>query len=254
MKDQIKKLIIATLTLAIFVAPSLTAAAETDASADAWSFVGEVYLWGADIGGQTVAGDDIDISFSDLIDNLDIGFMGTVVAHKGKWVFLGNYIYLDVEDSATSTANIVGRPEKTKVDVELKSNIATMQAGYAVFESESTRINMMLGARYLKLESDAEFDIGSFKTKVSDSGDVWDGIIGVGGQVILNPKWYLIYYGDVGTGDSDLTWQAAASVGYRFETFDVAAGYRYLDYEFDGKGIIDDLNISGPYAGIRYRF
>ena len=254
MKKELKNIIIGTLILALVSIPMLTVAAETNTNMDDWKFEAQVYLWGADIGGQTVAGDDLDISFSDLMDNLDMAFMGTLVASKGKWVFLGDYIYLDVEDSDTSTANIIGRPERTKVDIELKANIATLQAGHAVLETESTRINMMLGARYLKLEADLEFEIGALKTKPSDSDDVWDAIVGIGGQTTLSPKWYLTYYGDIGTGQSDLTWQTSASIAYRFNKFDVAVGYRYLDYEFDGKGIIDDLNISGPYAGIRYQF
>jgi len=35
------------------------------------------------------------------------------------------------------------------------------------------------------------------------------------GTTELNDKWYLSYYGDVGAGGSDLTWQAALAANYR---------------------------------------
>ena len=255
MRNLIKKLVIGAVALALFIAPALPAAAETASDADRWEFVGEIYLWGADIGGEDVAGDDIDIPFSDLIDNLDMAFMGSVKGLKGGWSLFGDFIYLDVQDDITGTANIIGRPEKTKADVELKAYIGTMGVGHVVMETETSRVDVMLGARYLKLEADAEFELGSFRTKLSDSGDGWDGIVGIYGIANLNPKWYLNYYADVGTGESDLTWQASASISYRFDKFDTVLGYRYLDYEFDDDAeLIDNLNISGPFAGVKFRF
>ena len=64
----------------------------------------------------------------------------------------------------------------------------------------------------------------------------------------------LTYYADMGAGDSDPTWQASASVSYRFDKVDAVLGYRYLDYEFDDSGFIDNLNIGGPSAGVKFRF
>ena len=39
--------------------------------------------------------------------------------------------------------------------------------------------------------------------------------------VFLNEKWYLPLYDDIGTGDSDLTWQLGAGIGYRFDKLNV---------------------------------
>jgi len=72
--------------------------------------------------------------------------------------------------------------------------------------------------------------------------------------VNLTKKWYLPFYGDVGTGDSDLTWQVLAGIGYKFKWFDVVAAYRYLDWDFDDNPAIDDLNFSGPIVGIKFVF
>lgn len=63
---------------------------------------------------------------------------------------------------------------------------------------------------------------------------------------------------DIGTGNSDMTWQAFAGVGYKYENFDLIAGYRYLDYDFDGNdpaaGALTDLTMGGPMIGAKFYF
>jgi hypothetical protein len=92
------------------------------------------------------------------------------------------------------------------------------------------------------------------KRNSSGSDSVWDGVVGVRGRYELSDKWYVSYHADLGTGDSDYTWQVLGSFGYRFERFDAIFGYRHLEWSFDGEGALDALDISGPMAGIRYRF
>jgi hypothetical protein len=223
---------------------------------DRWVYGAEVYLWGAGIGGKSAAGSDIDVDFGDLIDNLELGFMGTLAAAKGKWTLFADLIYLDLEDDTTSTVNVIGRPIRTEVDTELKGFISTFGGAYQVMETDTTRLNLLAGARYLWLDLDLELDVGEpIRRKFSDSGNFWDGVVGLRGKTDLNEKWYLTYYADVGTGDSDLTWQALAAVSYRFQKVDAVVGYRYLDWDFDDDNeAFDDLNISGPFAGVKFGF
>ena len=212
MNTQFKHFIIATLTLAIFSVPALTIAAETESAADSWQFVGELYMWAPAINGEDVAGDDFEITFNDILDNLDLTFMGKLAAVKGKWSLIGDLIYMDLNQDISGTANIIGRPERTEADMTLKASIATLLGGYSVFENESIKVDVLAGARYLKLEVDAKFDLGSFETKISESGHNWDGIVGLAGRINLTPKWFLFCYADVGSGDSELTWQAVLPV------------------------------------------
>ena len=230
-------------------------AAEPSPEAGRWEFAGEVFLWGASIGGTSSAGDDIDISFGDLIDNLDFALMGTLAARRDRWTLFADLIYLDVSDGINTTANIVGRPVQTAIDVELKGFTSTLGGAYRVWETDATDLSLLAGARYLSLEADLAIDIGSLGSqKYSDSGHVWDGIVGLRGQTDLNDKWYVHYYLDVGTGDSDLTWQALGGLNYRFEKFDAVVGYAHLEWDFDNDDTFDDLHFSGPYAGVKFRF
>jgi len=62
------------------------------------------------------------------------------------------------------------------------------------------------------------------------------------------------YMWAAGTGDSDLIWQAIGGLAYKFKKSDVLLGYRYLEWDFDNNDVFDDMNISGPYAGLKIRF
>jgi len=90
--------------------------------------------------------------------------------------------------------------------------------------------------------------------KVSESGHVWDGIAGVKGQVNLTDKWYIPFYGDIGIGNSELTWQAFAGIAYKFKKVHVILANRYLYWEFDDSDVFDDLNLGGPYVGVKFLF
>lgn len=225
-----------------------------EAPADRWIYGAEVYLWGASVGGKTVAGDDIDVSFTDLVPKLDMGFMATLAAARGKWTAFADIVYLDVSDDIKGTANIIGQPVRLELDAKLKGFVTTLGGAYNFFESGGTRLNAILGARYEWLDLELEFDVGPFKEKVSETGSTWDAIVGLRGKTDLSDKWYLTYYADIGTGESDLTWQALAAVNYRFGRADAVLGYRYLKWDFDDTNVLDNLNLSGPFAGVKFLF
>jgi len=58
--------------------------AETGSEPDRWEFAGAAFLWDAGVEGTSVAGDEIDISFSDRLDNLGGGLKGILAAQKGR--------------------------------------------------------------------------------------------------------------------------------------------------------------------------
>lgn len=235
-------------------------ATASESGDDAWQYSGAIYLWGAGIGGTTTGGDDIDVSFSDLLKNLDMAFMGTLDANKGKWSVLADVIYFDVSKDSNSTANLINRPVKAKLDVGVTAWVVTAGLAYEIWQNDSTQVDLMGGGRYLYLKGDIDFRIdaggplGPWRERVTDSGSNIDALVGLRGKTELNDKWYVNYYADVGTGDSDYTWQALLGFNYRFRKVDAGFGYRYMKYKFDDGGIFDDLDMSGPYGGVRFHF
>ena len=62
------------------------------------------------------------------------------------------------------------------------------------------------------------------------------------------------YYADIGAGDSDLTWQAMAGIGYSYGWGDVLLTYRHLSYDEGTDGLVQDLELSGPAIAVNFRF
>lgn len=117
---------------------------------------------------------------------------------------------------------------------------------------------MGAGARYLWLEVDMELTttspLGASKTKTSESGHNWDGIVSVRGDFKLSDKWDAAIYFDGGSGDSDYTWQGLAGVSYEFDNFKGFLGYRHLKWDFDDDSLLENMQVSGPFVGARFNF
>ena len=68
-----------------------------------WTEVG-LYGFMTQIKGDATIGNvttDVDASFSDILDNLDIGGMGTFQHRRGKWSFFVDVAYLKISDEET---------------------------------------------------------------------------------------------------------------------------------------------------------
>ncbi len=260
---RLKLTVILLVVAGLLFANGLNAKAEAEVSTGSgeWQFGIELYSWAPKISVETAAGDEINIHYSDIIKNLDLTLMTTVAARKGKWSFVVDVIYLDLsaDDEGSLTVPIdssitVG----TDLEVGLKSWIVTPLIAYKIFESPKASFDFAVGARYLWMENELKVQtsgpLGSREVKISADGDVWDGVVAVRGQLKLSEKWFTNCFFDVGTGDSDFTWQAKAAVGYKFEKFSAVCGYRHLQWEFDDNSALDSMYITGPYAGIQFFF
>lgn len=244
---------------AISMAPATAVAADSSAE-DHWQFKAGVYLWAAGIKGETASGSDLDISFSDLINNLNMAFMGNVEARKSKWSLAADVIYLNVGADGGGSVPIASAPGlsvKVEADVKLRAWVLGFTGGYRVLQSQQATLDLIAGARYLQVSTflNTSEQLGPLARsgEVSASGVNWDAIVGVKGDVYLKDNWYAPYYLDVGTGDSDLTWQIAGGIGYKFDWGDAYLLYRYMDWDFNGSEL-DNLNLSGPQLGVNLRF
>jgi hypothetical protein len=229
----------------LMVGSSLAQAEESDAD-NGWQFAIAPYLWAAGIGGKTQGGSSIDVSFDDLFDNLEGVFMGSFEARKNKWMILADYIYLDV----AATRQVGPLP----ITANLKSKVLHLEGGYNLYQ-EKSRLDLVFGVRNLDLDLDLSTVIMSNPVSGSQSGNILDGIVGVKGQLVLSKRWYLPYYVDIGTGDSDLSWQAMAGASFRAAKWvDLALVYRHMEWDLGNDKLVADLNISGPAFGAIFRF
>lgn len=251
----------AVATLMFFAAGSFDGFAETvpeipavagEEQAEPWQFNVSAYLWGSSIKGKARTGDDIDVGFSDILDKLKFAGMGLASAQKGRFFVFGDVIYLKLEDDLSVTA--------ASADLTMETWITEFAGGYTVYEQESFTIDLFGGARYLSLDIKMDSEVLGIPVPLdlSKSDGVWNGIVGLKGQIDLPKRWFSTYYFDIGTGETERTYQMMGLVGYRFDRVSLVGGYRYLHYDFDatdtfGK-ILDTLKIQGPVAGVVYRF
>ncbi|HYQ73006.1 MAG TPA: hypothetical protein VET88_13895 [Gammaproteobacteria bacterium] len=242
-----------TMTALLLILAQPAAAADTRGD-DEWQFDAAIYLWAAKMEVTPENSDTIDISFSDIVDNLDMTFMGTFGARKDRWSLLADLIYMDLQDTKKGSRTILNQTINGKVDAEMEAWIVTLAGGYQLVDTGKYTMDLLAGGRYISVEVPLKFDVGPVKRKTSPSGHIWDGIVGVRGKADLTDKWYLNYYLDGGAGqNSSTTWQALGGLGYQFRNFDAAFGYRYLKWDIDS-GQLEDLTIKGPYAGVRFFF
>jgi len=232
-------------------------------STDAWQFSAALYLWGADVGGETRSGSTIEVDFGNIVDNLEMAFMGTFQARKGKWSLLTDVIYLDISADNTVNATVQGGAGPinvtTRADLDLTGWVLQFAGTYNLLTKGMSTLDVLGGVRYLDIDMDLDASLDALgpgrSRTLSESDSVWDGMIGVTGNISLSKRWYIPYYLDVGTGESDFTWQAVGGIGFRAAKWvDLALVYRYLAWNFDSDMAIDDLDFSGPAFGAIFRF
>ena len=230
-------------------APALAQSASPD-----WEFGVAPYLWGAGIDGDVKIGrlpsQGVEVSFSDLLDVLDIGGMLAFEGRKGRWGFVVDGIYLKFEDDAPAPDPTFGT-----VNAELTQQWYTAAATCRVIDGK-VALDLLGGARFTDMDVDLSLAGGVASGRaVSRGTDWWDGI--VGGRVRYKPTehWTIMGYLDAGLGGSDLTWQLAGGASYSFnKTIAVGAGYRVLDQDYDKSGFQYDTAVAGPYVGVRFGF
>ena len=229
------------------------ALAQESSTEDRWHFKAAIYLWAASIDGTTRRGNEVNVGFSDLFDNLDGVFMGAFEARKSKWSLATDIIYLDV---SANEAGTIGPGLPVNADVDITGWVLNVQGARNVLEDERATIDILLGARYLDVDSTLTLRPGaSGPTGTASASDsVWDGVIGVKGNVNISGGWYLPYYLDVGTGQSDFTWQGSGGIGYSFKWANVALVYRHMYWDFASGSKLDNLSFSGPVAGVAFKF
>ena len=67
-------------------------------------------------------------------------------------------------------------------------------------------------------------------------------------------EWFVPWYVDVGTGQTDLTWQAIGGLGYSFKWGEVIGVWRYMDYNFKSGAPIEKLTLNGPAIGVAFHW
>ncbi len=112
------------------------------------------YFWAIGVDGEISAGGqsvNFDQSFSDLISNVDVAFMGLAVLSYDRFVLYADYNYVALSDDAR-TKDGVFVPVGTKVKAELDLDIGTYGGGYRFDTFGKNTIDVLVGAQLTNIE------------------------------------------------------------------------------------------------------
>jgi hypothetical protein len=248
-------------------------AAQAQTTTDKWQWELAIYGWFPAIGGTTSfpstgnSGPNIDVSASDVLDALKMVFMGQIEARNGAWGVWSDLVYADLGGSKSGSRdfNVNGRPVTATADLSLdvKSTVWTLAGLYNLSSTPENTTDLLFGARMLNMKQTLDWSLSTAipelptrSGQASVDGTDWDAIAGVKGRYFLGDerKWFVPYYVDIGTGQSKLTWQVNAGVGYRFDWGSVFATYRYLDYQFKSGKAVESMTMNGALVGVAFQF
>jgi len=241
-----------------------------------WQYSATLYLWVPSVGGSSrfpadSGGTNLNVSAEEILDRLKFAAMGTFGAHNGTWGVFTDVVYLHFGGgkggSRDFTIGNIGLPADASANFNwtMKGFVWTTAGEYRVVSDPSWTLDILGGVRWLDIHQTLNWDIAgsigsldplarSGSAKVTDS--VLDAIIGFKGRLGFgeNREWFVPYYFDIGTGQSQSTLQVAAGLGYTFKWGEVTAMYRYLDYRMKDSKALQDINFGGPLIAATWRW
>jgi hypothetical protein len=257
-----------TATLLVSVAGAVRAAD--------WKFSLTPYLWLPNIEANGAADSPPDsgggepsyeIGPADYFELLNMVVMLGGEARRDNWSLRTDLIYLDFSDERAAVKTVTGPGGEVEFPVNLGTSASfealEVQAtlGYWLVDRPGVAVEIFGGVRYLDISLEVDWEFDGPLDLLPESGHFeqstgpLDAIVGTNARFTLgNGKWFVPVHADVGTGDSSLTWQLAAGVGYSFSWGDVLMVYRHLELEHDPVDLVEKMALSGPAIGASFRF
>ncbi|MGI9261030.1 MAG: hypothetical protein ACR2QR_03285, partial [Woeseiaceae bacterium] len=272
------------LVTAILLSHGVVSTASAQVNEDDWEYSLTPYIWLPTIDGTLKynlppgAGGSPNISVgpTDWLELLNAGLLVNGNARKGRFSIFTDLVYLSLtskNDGRVESVDDGG--SRIPVDASLVLNTRsdldgltiTLAGGYALRQTESTVVDIFAGVRFFGVDVTTSWDLTASITapggglvlpaqgSIGRDTDLWDGIVGVRGrQAIGDGNWSMPFYLDVGTGSSELTWNAMAGFSYEFGWGDLMLMYRHLEYDQDAASLLQDFSFSGPAFGARFHF
>ena len=253
-QDRLLPSCIAALTLVSLL--GLPASAQ--AQSDDWEFVIAPYVLFGSLTGEgalgPVAATPVDLSFGDLVENLQFAAMAHGEVWKGAWGFVGDVVFL-------SLGSDISLPGARVLDIGVEEVVAEGLLSRR-FVRPDRQVDLFAGIRYWDLDLDLQLVDGPGAGL--DLGEKWvDPIAGVRLIQDVAEDWLVIVRGDIGGFGvgSDFSWNAQGGVGYEVSnSFSLVAQYKALDVDFENDEagaaafLSYDTTTHGPVVGFVFRF
>jgi hypothetical protein len=212
----------------------ITAASAQQNNQPTWSVT--PYLWGSQTKVDLTFRDsniaDGEISFSDLLDVLDLTYLKTSDTNE-RDIF-----------------TIDSKSEQTFLDAA----IAYWPAGFG------SHLSIFGGVRYTKLDDRFAYtgNIGGLvEGQLKSADDYYDALVGLRYRFDFSNRWQLLTHGDYGFGDSEGVFLLRANFAYtvgKRQQNRVLFGYQYKDAEYKDGDLTTAFINHGPMVGFDFRF
>lgn len=246
------------VTLAVCVVSLTMLTGRAGYAQETWEFFLAPYMSMAGVSGDVAVNGmdtDVDASFGDILDVLDLALSFHGEARKGRWGFIIDPAYLKLSaDADAGPLNVKYEMQQWNVDIigsyrpykrELSDNRTLTLEGF-------------LGGRYTSVDQELELvGLGSGK----ETKQWFDPIIGGRLMTDLTKKLAFSLRADVGGFgiSSDLTWNVTGLLGYKFtKLLSVWGGYKALGLDYTTGSGSDRFTYNtvsqGPIVGLGFSF
>ena len=265
-------------------------AANAAEAEDGWIFQLTPYVWLPTIDGAlkydlppgSGGSPKISVGPTDWLDLLNAGLLISGSATKGRFSLYSDFLYLSmtskndgrvlsVDDTVTVPGTRVPIPVNASLNLNTRTDLDglswTITGGYQFHATERGNATAFIGARYLGVDVKSSWDLTAevsvpgtgvilpAQGQISNDVNLWDALIGVrGGFRLGDGNWSALYHLDVGSGDSDLTWNGIVGLSYAYGWGDLLLAYRHLEYDQPSDKLLQDFSFSGPGIGARFTF
>ncbi|MFT5790181.1 MAG: opacity protein-like surface antigen [Shewanella sp.] len=251
---MLKSLMFKSLILCILISLSLV---NNNAKAETWEFEISPYLWLVNQQGQTGYVDengipvvvDMDMSFSDIFENLDSAALLNFQANKGGWQFWIDLVYMKLKyDTKVDFAS---------AELTAKQKMLDIVAAYRFSKHANVEWYAFAGARVIDISNKLEVRFLEQRREPNFGDDWYDPLIGIKNKWSFSEGFYLISRADVagfGVG-SDFSWGLNLTMNQDLsENWALKYSFRYIDVDYDDNDFIFDMASSGFGLGITYQF
>lgn len=239
------------LVVVTFVCPSVYCQ-EAAPDPDKWEFQLTPYLWMPSVSGYVTVKDHrkpIDLSFHEIMKDLQFGGMGYFEARHDNWAFFLDILGMKLSDDSHSKGY--------KINTDLELLLSTFEGGYR-FGDKKKSFEVLAGARTVYADSDI---VIKGVARVNRSKSWVDPLVGA--RVKFRPIDLLSFtvMGDIGGFGvgSKYTWDFVGTVTLHVkEHRSLDVGYRILDIDYEsghGRNKLEvDNRTEGPILGVTFDF
>jgi len=227
--------------------PLMAAPALADDDGLDWMLVS--YVWGADL---TIDARDesAGVDFSDLVNNLEVGFLGHLEVQGDDFGGFTDIVFLGVG----TTEN---RPNFT-IDVDNDTLLVDAALVWSPGEERLTGFELFGGLRYLSNDFQIVADPvapGPPDLVGGSDSSYADALLGARYIFPVSEHWRVTLRGDVSGGDTEGSFSVSAHAGYTTGRHTFLAGYRHLEIDLLS-GSDEDLTVemSGPMIAYGFSF